>query len=78
MQSQNQSTQVRWPFSMQIRGGGGQQSPYYAELEAAKEKAEASSIGLWTKASIYLILTARTLPVTKPIQSKTALLGLAG
>ena len=39
---------------MQIRGGGGQQSPYYAELEAAKEKAEASSIGLWTKASTCL------------------------
>lgn len=34
---------------MQIRSGGGQQSPYYTELETAQSNAESSGTGLWSK-----------------------------
>ena len=35
--------------TVQIRSAGGQQSPYYAELEAAQTKAEEAHSGLWSK-----------------------------
>lgn len=35
--------------AVQIRSGGGQQSPYYAELETAQSNAESSGLGLWSK-----------------------------
>lgn len=37
------------PLLLQIRSGGGQQSPYYAELETAQSNAESSGLGLWSK-----------------------------
>ncbi len=38
---------------LQIRSGGGQQSPYYAELETAQSNAESSGLGLWSKVQPY-------------------------
>ena len=38
---------------LQIRSAGGQQSPYYAELEAAQSNAESSGLGLWSKVQGY-------------------------
>lgn len=35
--------------TLQIRSAGGQQSPYYADLEAAQTKAEEAGLGLWSK-----------------------------
>ena len=36
-------------LTLQIRSAGGQQSPYYADLEAAQTKAEDAGLGLWSK-----------------------------
>lgn len=36
-------------LTLQIRSAGGQQSPYYAELEAAQNKAQDVGLGLWSK-----------------------------
>ena len=36
----------------QIRAAGGQQSPYYEQLSAAAQTAEAEGLGVWSKASI--------------------------
>ena len=39
------------PVWLQVRSSGGQQSPFYAELEAAQSGAEASGLGIWSKVS---------------------------
>lgn len=39
------------PVWLQVRSSGGQQSPFYAELEAAQSAAEASGLGIWSKVS---------------------------
>ena len=36
------------PEKAQLRTGGGQQSPYYEELQALQEAAETQKLGLWT------------------------------
>ena len=50
------SCQAAWrlltsPLWLQVRSSGGQQSPFYAELEAAQSAAEASGLGIWSKVS---------------------------
>ena len=36
---------------VQVRAGGGQQSPYHEQLTAAQEAAETQKLGVWTQVS---------------------------
>ncbi|DBB17861.1 hypothetical protein WJX82_005615 [Trebouxia sp. C0006] len=46
-----------------IRSGGGQQSPYYAELETAQSNAESSGLGLWSKDESAIRGSVRTVHI---------------
>ncbi|KAL3140607.1 hypothetical protein ABBQ32_005177 [Trebouxia sp. C0010 RCD-2024] len=46
-----------------IRSAGGQQSPYYAELQAAQTKAEDAGLGLWSKDEAAIRSSVRTVNI---------------
>jgi hypothetical protein len=41
---------------MQVRAGGGQQSPYHEQLTAAQEAAETQKLGVWTQVSRMIVV----------------------